>query len=96
MSYAVLDAVVASLRAHVVPRVLGHPRVFTALIGFAQKRGGEALCKKIWTLAAISHATRGAVALDMPADVSQVVATTQDAVALELDGGTKKSRGKCC
>ena len=43
MSYAEVLRVVASLRERVVPRVLAHTKVITALLNFAQGRGGDDL-----------------------------------------------------
>ncbi len=65
-------------------RALAHVKVATALFEWAKERGGDLLEKKCWTVVCIAHASTGAVALDAPAEVTQVLMTTRRAVALEL------------
>ena len=77
MSYTVLTGVMASLASQSVPRVLAHVKVLRALpmLERAKERGGDALEKTCWTVACMAHASKGAVALDAPAEVSQVLTT---------------------
>ena len=79
-----LPAVVAGLERDGVPRALAHVKVVNALLEWAKERGGDLLERKCWTVACIAHASTGAVALDAPADVTQVLMTTRRAVAIEL------------
>ena len=50
-----------------------HVKVASALVEWAKERGGDLLEKKCWTVACMAHASTGAVALDAPAEVTQVL-----------------------